>query len=212
MSRLTLVLAKGRLLAPSLEALGRAGIAVPVPDPGDRQAVIDVEGLRLVVVRDDDVPTYVAYGVADLGIVGKDVLDESAADVVELADLGYAPCRLVLAVPGEQTGPVLPPGLAVATKYPRTAAAYFARQHLPARIVHVHGAAELAPRLGLADGVVDLVATGRTLEANGLRVVDTILHSSARLVANCAANHLRGGELWQLADRLRAAARGGERG
>ena len=210
MAQITLALSKGRLLAPSWKALEACGYALEPLNKDLRQAVFDVdEQLRLIIIRDDDVPTYVAYGTADLGIVGKDVMEESGEEVVELADLLYAPCRLVLAMP--QTKPEVEPNLSIATKYPRLSTQYFRDRSLPARIIHVHGATELAPTVGLSDGIVDLVATGGTLQVNRLVEVATLLSSSARLIGNPAASNLKGDAFWHLVQGLRdATERGAE--
>ncbi|MEW6522948.1 MAG: ATP phosphoribosyltransferase [Bacillota bacterium] len=209
MPALTLALAKGRLLPPSLKALAKAGLGLPELEPESRQAVFHGPGgLRVIIIRDDDIPTYVARGAADLGIVGKDILEEAGGPTVELADLGYARCRLVLAVPQGQNR--LGPDLTVATKYPRVSTAYFSSRGVAARVIHVHGATELAPRLGLAGAIVDLVATGRTLEVNQLEVADTILHASARLIGNPASCSLKGSYLWPLVERLKECAGGEE--
>ena len=208
MTQLTLALSKGRLLPPSWEALARAGYQPPALHGVSRQAVFQVAaGLRLIIIRDDDVPTYVAYGTADLGIVGKDVMEEAGEEVLELADLAYAPCRLVLALPEER--PLVQPNLTIATKYPRQATQYFREQGLPARIIHVHGATELAPAVGLADGIVDLVATGGTLRLNRLVEVATLLYSSARLIGNPAASNLKGEPFWRLVGELRQVTQKG---
>ena len=208
MAQITLALAKGRLLPPSWEALARCGYQLPALNKDVRQAVFELDnGLRLIIIRDDDVPTYVAYGTADLGIVGKDVMEESGEDVVELADLLYAPCRLVLAMP--EAKPQVEPNLTIATKYPRLSTQYFRERSFPARIIHVHGATELAPTVGLSDGIVDLVATGGTLQVNRLVEVATLLHSSARLIGNPAASNLKGDAFWQLVGGLRQATEKG---
>jgi ATP phosphoribosyltransferase len=162
-----------------------------------------------VTMRPSDVPTYVEGGAADLGITGKDVLmEQSDRMVYELLDLGYGGCRMVLAARagdpslGEserRTGE-----MRIATKYPRIAERHFERSGRRAEVIEVKGSVELAPLVGLADGIVDLVATGRTLAENGLEVREEIATSTARLVSNRVAHKLRATEVDELVERLRA--------
>jgi len=206
---LTFALSKGRLLEPSLRLLECVGLWVGDPPMHDG-VVLESGDVRFILVRDDDVPTYVSFGAADLGIVGKDVLLEQSRDVVELEDLRACRCRLVLAAPA---GTSFPPGrtLKVATKYPAIAEAFFSRKGYPTQIIRVHGAAELAPKMGLADAVMDLVQTGRTLARNGLVEIEEVLVTTARLIANPASFMLKHGRLRQVAEALaRAAASGGD--
>jgi len=197
---LTLALSKGRLL-PGAQALFRqAGLAFP-QDEG-RRLIVPTDGLRFLFVKDTDVPTYVEYGVADCGVAGKDVLLESGSDVYEPLDLGFGRCRMVVAG--------LPGGLdygrssslRVASKYPRLAAAHFQARGVSAEVVKLAGSVELAPVLGLADCIVDLVETGRTLEENGLAVIEEVAACSARLVVNPASYHARRADVAALVRRL----------
>jgi ATP phosphoribosyltransferase len=174
----------------SIELLRRAGYAVEAP-AGRRLSARDPEQrVEIFLAKSPDVPTYVSYGIADVGIVGEDVLRESAPDVLELLDLKLGACRLVLAAPRERAGvpprPSVDGALRVATKYPEIARAHFARRGVPVEVVRLAGSVELAPELGLAPYVLDIVETGSTLEAHGLAVVEEVQRSTARLIANRA--------------------------
>jgi ATP phosphoribosyltransferase len=173
-----------------------------------RSLVFNSNGLTLVTMRPSDVPTYVEAGAADLGITGKDVLLEQADRIVyEILDLAYGACRMVLA--GREGDQSLGEferrlgGMRIATKYPRIAERYFEETGRQAEVIEVKGSVELAPLVGLADGIVDLVATGRTLEENGLEVREEIAQSTARLVANRVSHKLRAVEVDDLVERLR---------
>ena len=163
----------------------------------------------MILVRPADVPAYVDHGAADLGIVGKDVLWESNGSHYELVDLHFGPCRLVLAVPEQSklAGPdTWPPLMRLATKLPRTTASWFEAQGQAVEVVRLHGSVELAPQVGLVDGIVDLTATGRTLRENRLRVVATLGSSTARLIGNQASLKTRTDEVQAMVARLREAA------
>jgi len=201
--RLTVALSKGKLLAGS-EALFRRA-RLPFPEAEGRKLVVGLDGLRFLFVKDMDVPTYVEYGAADCGIVGKDVLLESGSDVLEPLDLGFGRCRLVVAGPkGREARPH--PSIRVATKYPRVAAAHFLESGRSAEIVRLSGSVELAPGLGLADCIVDVVETGRTLEENGLVPMEDVARSSARLVVNRASYHAQRESVSALVQALRGAS------
>lgn len=196
-----IALAKGRILDEALPLFERIGL-VPVESPSkSRKLVIDTESGRaqLVIIRGADVPTYVQFGAAHLGIVGKDVLlEHGGGDLAELLDLGFARCRLVVAEPADLAGTDDPrhwQRLRVATKYPNIARRHFAAMGVQTRIIKLYGSMELAPLVGLADRIVDLVDTGGTLKANRLVEVDTITEISARLVANLAALRMQSGPL-----------------
>ncbi len=195
---LTLAVSKGRILTDLLPLLARMGIE-PAEDPErSRSLVIPTQhgagrsgALRLVIVRAADVPTYVEYGAADLGVAGKDVLLEYPGDgLYEPLDLGIARCKLVVAGPAVRTHP--PAGrLRIATKYVRTTRRYFAEKGDQVEVIRLYGSMELAPLVGLADRIVDLVDTGNTLRANGLAVLETIAAISARLIVNKAAMKMK---------------------
>ncbi|MHB8571573.1 MAG: ATP phosphoribosyltransferase [Candidatus Dormibacteria bacterium] len=201
----------GALLADSLRLLRRAKVARLSPEDLGRRLMVEQDGLRLFLVRPTDVPAYVDYGAADLGLVGKDTLWEHPGDRYELADLGYGPCRLVMAVPdqsrvrGRRTWP---PFLRVGTKYQARATRFFADEAQVVELVRLHGSVELAPQVGMVDAIVDVTASGRTLRENGLRVVSEIEASTARLVGNPASLKTRTIEVQALAAALRRAAPG----
>lgn len=189
--KLVLALPKGRVMRDALNVLRQAGLTL-VNSSDERAMRIDAGDAELIIMRNADVPTYVALGVADAGVVGKDVLLESAADVFEPVDLGFAACRLSLIRPNGAVGPID----RVASKYPRLTTEYLRRMGSTAEVVKLTGNVELACLSGLADAVVDVVQTGATLTANGLVEVDVILRSTARFVVNRAALKLK-------ADRIR---------
>jgi ATP phosphoribosyltransferase len=185
---LTVAVSKGRILKDLLPLLAHAGIE-PIEDPErSRSLIIDTrrEGLKLVIIRASDVPTYVEYGAADIGVAGKDVLMEYRGDgLYEPLDLRIARCKLVVA--GRPDVVAGAKRLRVATKYVHTTREYFARQGIQAEVIRLYGSMELAPLVGLADRIVDLVDTGNTLKANGLVVLEQIADISSRLVVNKAA-------------------------
>jgi ATP phosphoribosyltransferase len=189
-SVLTLALPKGRLLDGALELL--AGLGVEGVDAESRKLIFTDErrGLRLLFLKPADVPAYVTYGAADLGIVGKDILLEQAPDVYEPLDLGFGFCRLVIAEPREvfeRDDPTKWSLVRVATKYPRLTEQYFSERGIQVEIVRLDGSIELAPLVGLAERIVDLVQSGETLRANGLVEVAEIARSTARLIVNRAS-------------------------
>ena len=199
---LTVALSKGKLLSGSAALFRRAGLAFP-EDEG-RRLVVEMDGLRFLFVKDMDVPTYVEYGVADCGIAGRDVLLELDADVYEPLDLGFGRCRLVVA--RRRDDPLDPRRhslVRVATKYPRVAARHFLERGLSAEVVRLSGSVEIAPGLGLADCIVDVVETGRTLEANGLVPVEEVASSTARFIVNRASYHARRADVGRLLRDLR---------
>ncbi len=185
--RLTIALPKGSLFAEASARLRAAGIAVP-SEVGRRLTVTSDDGsAELLLLRPTDVPAYVEFGAADCGIVGKDTLWESERSVSELSDLQFGTCRLVVAgrrSDGYHEGARFPTFLRVATKFKRSAEAYFADRDLPVEIIALHGSVELAPIVGLADVIVDLVASGGTLKAHDMVEIDQIGRSTARFVVN----------------------------
>ncbi|MES1949465.1 ATP phosphoribosyltransferase catalytic subunit [Salinisphaera sp. S4-8] len=202
MSRqITLALSKGRILEATLPLLAAAGIEPEVDPDKSRKLVFETNrpGLRLLVIRASDVPTFVAYGAADIGISGKDVLIEhGGADLYEPLDLGIACCKLMTAgLPGAMDAAGHRP-LRVATKYVETTRAYFSRLGRQVEIIKLYGSMELAPLVGLADVIVDLVDTGNTLRANGLEPFEVIEDISARLVVNKAAQKMKHAEIGEL--------------
>tara|TARA_B110000003_G_scaffold55661_1_gene55692 strand:+ start:7963 stop:8592 length:630 start_codon:yes stop_codon:yes gene_type:complete len=203
MTQITLALTKGRILKETLPLLEEAGI-VPTEDIfSSRKLVFPTNhpGLRLIILRGSDVPTYVQFGAADLGIAGKDVLLEHQGDgYYEPLDLGIAKCKLMTAVPvgsSDQKG-----RLRVATKYINVARQFYAEQGRQADLIKLFGAMELAPILNLANEIVDIVDTGNTLRANGLEARDEIANISARLIVNKAAMKTKFSELQSTVDAL----------
>lgn len=191
---LTLALSKGRILEDTLPILERAGVR-PEEDPLTSRKLVfatNDPGLRLLVIRAADVPTFVAHGAADLGVAGKDVLDEHGGQgLYEPLDLGIARCRLMTAgLPGAMDVPASRP-LRVATKYVELARAHFSRLGRQVEIVKLYGSMELAPIVGLADVIVDLVDTGTTLRVNGLEPFEEIATISSRLVVNKASMKMK---------------------
>ncbi|MBM4201702.1 MAG: ATP phosphoribosyltransferase [Gammaproteobacteria bacterium] len=206
---LTLAVSKGRIYEEALPLLGAAGV-VPTVDPDKSRKLIiptNREDVQLLIVRAADVPTYVEYGAADLGIAGKDALLEYGAEgLYEPLDLHIARCRLMTAAPVGRTASRR--RLRVATKYVRTAHGYFARRGIQADIIKLYGSMELAPLVGLADCIVDLVDTGNTLRANGLEPQELIMEISSRLVVNKAAMKMKHQAVCTIVDLLgRAVAR-----
>lgn len=195
---LTLALPKGRMFEQGVDLLQRAGLAVQRPEKS-RALRHAFEHVTLLELRNTDVPTYVDLGVADAGIVGKDVLLEAGRDVYEPLDLGFGRCRLALIRELGASGPVL----RVASKYPRLARQYLMERGLAAEVVKLSGNIELACLTGLADAVVDIVETGSTLKANNLAEVETLMHSSARFIVNRTALKLKRDMLRPLIERLR---------
>ena len=201
-------LAKGRLFDPAVACFGRAGIVID-PDPGRRLLIpSNNPGIEFLVVKPADVAVYVESGAADLGVTGTDVLRESEADVLEPLELGFGACRLVVASPASAPWPDLPGGKTarVATKYPRLAWRHFADAGRPVEIITVNGSVEVAPLLGLAHWIVDLVDTGNTLKANGLSEREVIMQVGAVLVANRASQKLKLEQHLKLMHRLEEAA------
>jgi ATP phosphoribosyltransferase len=205
---LKLALPRGALWGETLDALDRIGVDTTELRSDSRALVFETRDLTLVTMRPSDVPTYVEAGAADLGITGKDVLLEQPDRIVyEVLDLGYGACRMVLA--GRVGDTALDEderrlgGMRIATKYPRIAERHFEETGRRAEVIDVKGSVELAPLSGLADGIVDLVATGRTLKENGLEIREEIAASTARLIANRVSHKLRAAEVDDLVERLR---------
>ena len=207
MRPIRIALAQGALMEGALTALSAIGRDVSDALGDTRRPLVRTNGLEIVRARPSDIATYVERGAADLGVVGKDVLLESGARVLELVDLGFGACRFVVAAPRAALARSLDDyrhlgSLRVATKYPSVAERHFRERGVAVEIVKVAGSAELAPQVGLADWIVDLVATGATLAANDLAVVEDIAPSTARLVANPSAYHTRRDEIAPLVEQL----------
>ena len=214
MQPLTIALSKGRILEETLPLLVRAGVEPERSQLDSRRLIIDTSrpDVKLVIIRAADVPTYVKYGAADLGVAGKDVLMEYGGDgLYELLDLKIAVCRLMVAEPAglaERDDPRDWTRLRIATKYPMTTRRHFADKGIQTDIIKLYGSMELAPLVGLCDRIVDLVGTGKTLKANGLVEVEHIADISAWLVANRASMKMKHAPLKDMAQRLGSAAQG----
>ena len=192
MTELTIAIAKGRLQAQTLALLTSAGLGFSSETLSSRQLAVEDESgrYRLIFVKPADVPVYVEHGVADCGIVGRDILLESNTDLLQPLSLNIGACRIVVAAKNDATLSQL--GIVrVATKYPRIAARHFGARGVAVDLIELSGSVELAPILGLADCIVDLVETGKTLQENGLRIVEVITESAARLVVNRASYQLK---------------------
>ena len=206
---LTIALSKGRIFKETLPLLAAAGI-VPIDDPDtSRKLILDTQqaDVKLVIIRATDVPTYVQYGAADMGVAGKDVLMEHGGEgLYEPLDLNIARCRLMVAGhPGQ------PPRLSrprVATKYANTTRRWFADQGRQVEVIKLYGSMELAPLVGLADYIVDVVDTGNTLKANGLAPLEHIADISSRLVINKAAMKMKHARIKAIMARMAAAVPG----
>jgi len=216
MARLTIALSKRRIYDETLPLLGCAGIR-PAQDPeASRKLILATNraDVRIVLVRATDVPTYVQYGAADLGIAGRDVLMEhGGAGLYQPVDLAIARCRLMVAVPaGFDYEAAIRRGarIKVATKYLQSAREHFAAKGMHVDLIKLYGSMELAPLVGLADAIVDLVSTGSTLKANGLVAVELIAPISARLIVSQAALKLKRAALDPLIDAFARAAVGGD--
>ena len=208
---LTLALPKGRLLDPALALLSSMGISGVEADSRRLLMTNEAAGLRFILLKPADIPTYVEYGAADLGIVGKDILLEQQPDVYEPVDLGFGFCRLVVAEPRElweRDDPAKWSWVRVATKYPRLTEAYFSDRGIQVEMVRLDGSIELAPLVGLAERIVDLVQSGETLRANGLVEVAEILTSTARLIVNRASLKTAHARVNELLSTMRQAVAG----
>ncbi len=204
MSGLRVAVPKGNIFEDALAALEAAGLPVDVLREDGRKLFYRTKGTEFIVGRPSDVPVFVEYGAADVGVVGKDVLEEQRPNVVELCDLGMGACRMILAAPSGQADEVREAieraeVVRVATKFPSTARRYFEGIGRQAEVIELRGSIELAPLVGLADCIVDLTATGATLRENDLAILDEISTSTARLIANRGAYRLRNEEVSALA-------------
>ena len=185
---ITIALPKGKLFDKSVRLLAKVGYSAENVTEDSRKLVISNEEtkVRFIIAKTVDVPTYVEYGAADIGIIGKDVLLEQDKDVVELLDLGFGRCRLMMAVPESKVLPEITDyaHMRVATKYPKCAADFFDKLGMQMEIIKLNGSIELAPIVGLSEVIVDIVETGSTLRENGLSVLEEVCPLSARMVVN----------------------------
>lgn len=202
----TVALSKGKLLDSTLGLFQKAGYLGPELSSDDRKLVFDVpeSGLSFLVVRPTDVPTYVEYGAADVGVAGKELLLEQRLDVYEPLDLRIGWCRVVVAALVDRDRRTrLSSKLRVATKYPNVTEWHFNQQGTPVEIIKLYGSIELAPIVGLADRIVDLVSSGQTLKANNLQEIETIAESTARLIVNRASLKMKHQAITTMIHKLR---------
>ncbi|MGB2247171.1 MAG: ATP phosphoribosyltransferase [Alcanivorax sediminis] len=203
---LTIALSKGRILKETLPLLKAAGIELLEDPSASRKLIFDTtrDDVKIIIIRATDVPPYVQHGAADIGVAGKDVLMEHGADgVFEPLDLNIARCKLMVAAVND--APDVGGRLRVATKFVNVAKAYFAEQGKQAEVIKLYGAMELAPLVGLADRIVDIVDTGNTLRANGLEPTELIAHISTRVIVNRASMKTRHSDIQAILDKLAEA-------
>jgi len=204
---LNIALSKGKLLPPSIRLFRKIGFYPPDIKDEDRRLIFEdpASNVRFLIIRPADVATYVEYGAADLGIVGRDMLLEYENDLYELLDLHFGHCKIVVAGP-EDIHDIYRDGrwykLRVATKYPRITEDFFARKGLEVEVIKLYGSMELAPLVGLSHIIVDLISTGRTLQENNLSVIEVIAESTAKLVANRASLKLKFERIYDIVTRL----------
>ncbi len=217
---ITIALPKGKLGEEAVSVLERADLPVSGVKTDARQLLFDFseERYRYLICRPTDIPVYVEYGAADLGVVGKDTIVEAGADVFELVDLQFGRCKFVVALPEETAAAISVDGVPdlrrlnhkrVATKFPRVAQNFFTSQGMQVEIIKLHGNIELAPQVSLAEMIVDIVSTGRTLKENRLVAVRDIFQATARLIANRVSYRMEYERLGPVVDRLRNVVKNG---
>ena len=211
MRYLTVALAKGRLAELAMELFISIGMDCSEMKEKTRKLIFTDEKnkMKFILVKASDVPTYVEYGAADIGIVGKDTLLEESRNLYEMVDLGFGKCKMAVCGPKELKGKLgTMTNLRVASKYPHIAMKYFQDDKgQTIEIIKLNGSVELAPLVGLSDGIVDIVETGSTLKANGLEVIEWVTEISARLIANTASLKLRKAEIEELQKKLEAVTK-----
>ena len=205
---ITIALPKGKLFGLSAELLKKVGWTAEGLHEKSRKLIITNEAARLkfIITKTADVPTYVEYGAADIGIIGKDVILESGKDIYELLDLGFGACHLMMAVPKDKKRPRLEDyaHTRVATKFPRIAESFFAAQGMQMEYIKLNGSIELAPIIGMSESIVDIVETGTTLRENNLEEIVTIMNATARLIANRVSYKLKFDRINPLVNDLKA--------
>jgi ATP phosphoribosyltransferase len=207
---LRIAIPRGNLFEPTLDLLEKVGFDVREIRENDRKLVFQLgEGREVITTRPTDVPTYVEYGASDVGIVGKDVLLEHRRNVYELLDLGYGRCRIVYAAPegsDPQNDELRHLGvMRVASKYPNITRSYFEERGIQVEVIDLRGSIELAPQVGLAEGIVDLTSTGVTLKENALEEQAEIVSCSARLIANRVSHKLKASTIDNVVNRIQEA-------
>ncbi len=207
---LRLVMAKGKIFEEAKELMLQAGMQVAAINDG-RQMIFEVpeENLRVMVVRPTDVPVYVEHGAADLGITGKDILLEEGRDVYELLDLKLSHCHFGLAAPVGEEDVLNKQFIRIASKFPRVSQRFFSERGQQAEVIKLHGAVEIAPMVGLADAIVDIVSSGRTLKENNMKEIAFIADITARLVANRVSYRTRLEEIIGFERRLKGVIKEG---
>lgn len=215
MDYLTIALPKGKLFSLSAELLAKIGYTAEGLSDKSRKLIITNEGkkLRFIVSKTADVPTYVEYGAADIGVIGKDVLLESGKDVYELLDLGFGKCHLMMAVPKADKRDRLVDydHTRVATKFPHIAEQFFNRHGMQMEYIELHGSIELGPIVGLSESIVDIVETGTTLKENDLEEIEHVMDASARLIANRVSFKLKFDRIYQLVVELKKVLMAGKK-
>ena len=212
---LTIALPKGKLFSLSAELLAKIGYTAEGLSDKSRKLIITNEEkkLRFIVSKTADVPTYVEYGAADIGVIGKDVLLESGKDVYELLDLGFGKCHLMMAVPKADKRDRLVDydHTRVATKFPHIAEQFFNRHGMQMEYIELHGSIELGPIVGLSESIVDIVETGTTLKENDLEEIEHVMDASARLIANRVSFKLKFDRIYQLVVELKKVLMAGRK-
>lgn len=208
-----IALPKGRIMKEALKILAKIGIEPPEPMEESRKLIFDNpdKSVRFLVVKPTDVPTYVEYGAADIGIAGKDVLSEQSRDIYEPLDLKIGRCRMIVAEPAELSAKDDPSqwtSIRIATKYPSITERYFASKGIQVDLIKLYGSIELAPLIGLSERIVDLVETGETLRQNGLVEVEKIMDISSRLIVNRASLKIKGARIAEIIEGLRKEIEG----
>ncbi len=206
MDALTIAMPKGRIFEEAYELLVKAGYDLPKELDDSRKLIVEApnENIRFILSKPMDVPAYVEHGVADIGIAGKDVMLEHDRDVYELLDLGISRCYIATAgMPDTPMNEVTP---RVATKYPKVASQYYRGKGEQVEIIELNGSIELAPMIGLADRIVDIVSTGKTLKENGLVEYEKIVDITSRLIANPVSYRLKQQRITELVEKLREQA------
>ncbi len=211
---LTIALPKGRILNEAVKLFQGAGIKLTPPLTDDRRLIFEnpEENLRFMIIRSQDVPTYIEHGAADMGVAGKDVLSEEDKDLYEPLDLKIGSCRMIVAEPvakATRDNPAHWTHIRVATKYPRITLKHFAGKGIQVDLIKLYGSIELAPILGLSERIVDLVETGATLKENGLVEVETIMEVTSRLVVNRASLKTKPRRVREIVERLTSAVGAG---